>query len=227
MDLAKIYYLHEIGAKKNQEDYIWPAPGTASLDDRIFIVCDGVGGSQNGEIASRIVSESAGNSLLKTGQTKISTAYINQLLSEAKAKLLNYARGHGLSADMATTFTLLIFLNEKAFISWCGDSRVYHIRNGEILFQTEDHSLVNSLVKNGEITSEEALAHPQKNIILKAIKADDTEPEADGYWMNEIKDGDYFLLCTDGLLENIGERDIKFLLNQNDHGSIDLVQSFQ
>src|SRR4029077_3065917 len=182
---------------------------------------------QNGEIASRIVAESVGNALLKTVPTKINISYINQLLSDAKNKLLNYAGAHGLSPDMATTFSLLIFIDEKAFISWCGDSRVYHIHKGEILFKTEDHSLVNTLLKNGEITEEEALAHPQKNIILKAIKADDSEPEADGYWVDDIHDGDYFMLCSDGLLENIGERDLKFLLNQNDKGAIDVVLSFQ
>ena len=227
MNLANIYYLHEIGAKKKQEDYIWPAPGTASLDDRIFIVCDGVGGSQNGEIASRIISESVGTTLLKTTPSKINITLVNQLLNEAKGKLLNYARAQGLSSDMATTFSLLVFINGKAFISWCGDSRVYHIRKGEILFKTEDHSLVNTLVKNGEITEEEALSHPQKNIILKAIKADDSEAEADGHWIDDIRDGDYFMLCSDGLLENIGERDLRFLLYQNDKGAIDLILSFQ
>lgn len=227
MTLGNIYYLNEIGAKKNQEDYIWPAPGNASLNDRVFIVCDGVGGSQNGEIASRIVSESVGNALLKAAPAKIGIPFINELLAEAKTKLLTYAKNQNLNLDMATTFTLLAFVNERAFVSWCGDSRVYHMRHGEVRSKTEDHSLVSSLVKTGEITEKEALNHPQKNIILKAIRADDSEPEAEGYWIDDVQSGDYFMLCTDGLLENIGDRDLKFLLNQNDKGSIDLVQSFQ
>jgi PPM family protein phosphatase len=227
MNLSNIYYLNEIGAKKKQEDYIWPAAGSASLNDRIFIVCDGVGGSQNGEIASRIVSESVGNALLKMNTAKINIEYVNQLLSEAKAKLLYYAKSQGLSTDMATTFTLLAFSEDKAFVGWCGDSRVYQIRNGEVIFKTEDHSLVNSLVKSGDITEQEAVKHPQKNIILKAIKADESDPEADGIWLENIQPGDYFLLCTDGLLENIGDRDLRFLLEQNDKGAIDLVLAFQ
>ena len=227
MTLTEIYYLHEIGGKKNNEDYIWPVPGTASPDDKIFIVCDGVGGSENGEVASRIVAQSVGTALLKAATLEIDTPFINQLLGDARLKLVEYAKQHQLSTNMATTFSLLIFIGEKAFISWCGDSRVYHIRNGEILFKTEDHSLVSSLVKSGEITEEEAQTHPQKNMLLKAVNAEEQDPEAEGHWTEEVEDGDYFMLCTDGLLENIGDRDIRFLLEQNDKGSIDLVQSFQ
>lgn len=227
MNLTEIYYLHEIGGKKNNEDYIWPVPGTASPDDKIFIVCDGVGGSENGEIASKIVAQSVGTALLKAPTLEIDTPFVNQLLSDARQKLIDYARLHQLSTNMATTFSLLVFFRERAFLSWCGDSRVYHIRNGEILFKTDDHSLVSTLVKNGEITEEEARTHPQKNMLLKAVNADETDPEADGHWIEEVLDGDYFMLCTDGLLENIGDRDIKFLLEQNDRGSIDLVQSIQ
>jgi PPM family protein phosphatase len=224
---SDIYYLYDIGAKKNQEDYIWPAAGTASADDRIFIVCDGVGGSQNGEIASRIVAESVGNALLKMPANKINPTLINQQLAEAKTKLINYSSAHNLSVDMATTFSLLALIGSKAFIAWCGDSRVYHIQKGEINFKTQDHSLVNTLLQTGNITADEAQSHPHKNIILKAIRADETAPEAECHWIKKIEDGDYFLLCSDGLLENITERDIKFLLEQNDRGTIDLTQSFQ
>ena len=227
MNLTEIYYLHEIGGKKNNEDYIWPVPGTASADDKIFVVCDGVGGSENGEIASKIVAQLVGTTLLKTPTSEIDTPLINKLLSDAKQKLIDYARLHQLSTNMATTFSVLIFVDDRAFIAWCGDSRGYHIRNGEILFKTDDHSLVSSLVKSGEITPEEAQLHPQKNLLLKAVNADEADPEAEGHWIEEVLDGDYFMLCTDGLLENIGDRDIKFLLEQNDRGSIDLVQSIQ
>jgi len=227
MEVTNIYYLHEIGSKKNQEDYIWPVPGTATPEDRIFLVCDGVGGSEKGEVASRIVAESVGNALLKLPVTSIDLALVNQLLNYAQLKLLEYAKTEGLSSDMATTFCLMVFADKKVFISWCGDSRVYHLRKGEILFKTDDHSLVQTLVKSGEITEEEAKVHPQKNMILKAIRADDTHPEAEGHWVEDVADGDYFLACTDGLLENVSERDLRFLLEQNDKGIIDLVPSFQ
>lgn len=227
MDLSNVYYLHEIGGKTNQEDYIWPTEGTASLEDKVFIVCDGVGGSENGEVASRIISESMGKALLTCSSTTISPEHINSLLLTSKQTMTDYARLNGLSLDMATTFTAVILYKNKAFVAWCGDSRIYHLRKGEVLYKSSDHSLVNLLVKNGEITEEEAMTHPQKNIVLKAIKADSAAVEAECDWIVDVQPGDYFLLCTDGLLENITSKDLKFLLNQNDKGNIDLVKSFQ
>lgn len=227
MDLSQIYFLSEVGGKANQEDFIWPEAGKASLHNKVFIVCDGVGGADNGEIASRIISETVGNAISKLENREMSGAIVNTLLTEARNALVKYAQQNGLDTNMATTFTLLVISERKVFISWCGDSRIYHFRNGEILYRTSDHSLVNSLVKSGEITEEEALIHPKKNIILKAIKADDSPIEADHYLINDVQDGDYFMLCTDGLLENIADKDLKFLLTQNDKGNIDIIKAFQ
>lgn len=227
MDLTHIYFLQEIGEKSNQEDYIWPLAGSASLHDKVFIVCDGVGGSENGEIASRIISEYVGNAILKLDKPEMSGAVINELLLKARQVLVQYAVDNGLNTDMGTTFTLLVLSADKAFIAWCGDSRIYHIRNGEILYKTADHSLVNSLVKSGEITEEEALIHPRRNLILRAIKADETSVEADYHFIENLMEGDYLILCTDGLLENITDKHLKLLLIRNDNENIDLIKSFQ
>jgi protein phosphatase len=227
MHLSNIYHLHEIGGKSNQEDYIWPAGGTATLQDSVFIVCDGVGGSENGEVASRIIAETMGQALLTCTPENISAELVNDFMSRSKQQMVNYCKTNGLNADMATTFVALILFTNRAFVSWCGDSRIYHLRAGEILYQSSDHSLVNSLVKNGEITEEEATTHPKKNIILKAIKADTDPIEVDCKWIDDVRDGDYFMLCTDGLLENITNKDLRSLLSQNDEGNIDIVQSFQ
>ena len=227
MDLTNIYFLNEVGSKANQEDSIWPSPGSATLHDKVFIVCDGVGGSEKGEVASRIISETVGGAILKLGNREMSAFLINSLLDQAQEILLQYAHRSGFSTDMATTLTLLVLSEKSVFISWCGDSRIYHIRNGQILYKTSDHSLVNSLIRNGEITEMEAITHPRKNIILKAIKADKSLIEADHHLIEDVQMGDYFLLCTDGLLENITDQDLVFLLKQNDKGSIDLEKGFR
>jgi PPM family protein phosphatase len=218
MQLSHIDYLYEIGGKKNQEDYIWPVSGAANPDSRVFIVCDGVGGSENGEIASRIISESMGAALKDIPVANITDQLIHERLTAAKRGLADYARTHQLSPDMATTFSLLVLGDTKSFIAWCGDSRVYHLRNGAVLYKTSDHSLVNTLLKKGEISEAEALSHPQKNVILKAIKADDSPVEVEHQWIGDIRPGDYFLLATDGLFENISEKEIKTLLDRNDRG---------
>jgi serine/threonine protein phosphatase PrpC len=227
MNLSNIYYLSEIGGKKNQEDYIWPPPGKANLEDRIFIVCDGVGGSENGEIASKIIAESVGKGLSRNPLGNISADLINTELAYAKQKLVDHARVHGLSTDMATTFCLLVLAEQKAFISWSGDSRVYHFRNGEVLYKTSDHSLVNTLIKKGEISEQDALSHPQRNVILKAIKADDSQVETEDHWIKDIRNGDYFLLCTDGLFENLTDKHFEHLLKQNDKGNFDIIETLQ
>jgi PPM family protein phosphatase len=227
MHLTDIFYLHEIGSKKKQEDYLWPLPGKASPEDRIFIVCDGVGGSSGGDVAARIVAETVGTALQKTPPDEVSLSLVNDLLENARRDLVDYAAVNGFGAGMATTFVLLLFAGEKAFIAWLGDSRVYHLRHGRVLFRTEDHSLVHSLVRKGEITEEEARTHPQRNLLLKAVRADDTRPEAEGFWIEDIQDGDYFLLCSDGLMENVREADLFFVLEQHEKGTMKLEKGFR
>lgn len=227
MNLSNIYFLHEIGGKKKQEDYIWPSENSATPDDKIFIICDGVGGSENGELASKIVSEFVAATLQEIPTANLSTKTINDILLLAQQKLVSHAKLYALNTDMATTFTLLALNDDKAFVAWCGDSRVYHLRNGKVLYKTSDHSLVNTLVKKGEITEEEAQLHPQRNIILKAIKADNSPIEAEAHWITDINNGDYFMLCTDGLLENITDTDLTILLKQKDENNTDLISAFQ
>jgi PPM family protein phosphatase len=227
MILAKFYYLNETGSKKNQEDFIWPSPRSVGKDNKIFIVCDGVGGSSKGEIASRLVAEYMGNALSKADIPLLSIERINTLLEKARNVLKEYARTRQAGTDMATTFTLLALHADRAFIAWCGDSRVYHFRSGKVLYKTEDHSLVNSLVKAGEISETDAIVHPQKNVILKAIKADSPSIEAEGGWSLPVEDGDYFLLCTDGLLENWRDDALAALLSSPHEDNVNLADLFQ
>jgi PPM family protein phosphatase len=226
MEVTEIFYIHEIGSKKNQEDYLWPLPRLATPDDRIFIVCDGVGGAGHGEVASKIVAETVGAALQKASPDAIGLPMINGLLESARDKLLDYAVANIQAGEMATTFTLLYLAGERAFISWLGDSRVYHLRHNSVMYRTEDHSLVFSLIKSGEISEDEARSHPQRNVLLRAVRTDDTKPLAEGHWIEDIQDGDYFLLCTDGLLENITENDLFFILRQHEKGTLDIYKGF-
>ena len=227
MNITETWHLHEIGQKKNQEDYIWPVDGKPSPDENVFIVCDGVGGSENGEVASRFIADFVARSVKAFSAEQLSTVLINELLIDARAGLMEFASKNGLNEEMATTFSLLSLFPEKAFVAWCGDTRVYHVRAGKILFKTEDHSLVNALKKEGEITEEEARLHPQKNIILRAVKADGSPIDAEAHWIGDIQEGDFFLLCTDGVLENISDEDIQHLLSGTDRQKKDLTESFQ
>jgi protein phosphatase len=216
MRVLDFKYIHEIGNKKKQEDSIWPDPSDVSTSTTCFIICDGVGGSENGEIASKYIAEYTGQILSQANKREISLDLVNSVLQKARAGLIEKADSLLLNHDMATTFVMVKFVDRRAFISWCGDSRIYHIRKGQILYRSSDHSLVNLLINRGEITEEEARRHPQKNVITKAIRVESPEINADSAWIDHIADGDYFLLCSDGLLEMLTDGNINEIFSRND-----------
>jgi len=208
-----IYYLLEVGHKSKQEDYIWPIPGKANKNDRVFIVCDGAGSFDSGGAASKLVCQFMAAEVLKFGEHRISGVLIDRLLMEARDRLITYAREYRLDTDLGTTFSMLILYDSKVLISWYGDSRIYHLRRGEILFKTEDNSLVSEPTKNASIA--------------RGIKADSSPIYAETKWIEDVLDGDYFLLCSKSIIENVTEDDIKLLVSQNGKANIDLTGSFK
>jgi hypothetical protein len=127
--------------------------------------------------------------------------------------LITYAREYRLDNELATTFTMLILYDQKVLMSWYGDSRIYHLRGGEILFRTEDNSLDSEPMKNTNIA--------------RGIKADSSPINAEIKWIEDVQNGDYFLLCSKGIIENVTDEDIKFIVSQNDKASVDLTGSFR
>ena len=123
-----------------QEDYIWPVAGEATGNDKVFIVCDGYGSFHNGGIASKSICQFMAAKVLKITEREMSGELINKLLSKARDRLIAYTREYRLDTDLATTFSMLVLYNQKVLVSWYGDSRIYHMRGGEILFRTEDSS---------------------------------------------------------------------------------------
>lgn len=195
--------------KPHQEDSMFPEFGKQSDDDRLFILCDGMGGHDAGEVASATVCEAMSRSVLNDGHDKEGVFTVddfNEALNAAFDALDE--KDSGAEKKMGTTMTFLKLHNEGAFIAHMGDSRVYQIRPGkngeetEIKFQTEDHSLVNDLIKVGELTKDEARYSKQKNIITRAMQPNmGRRPKADIYETVDIKAGDYFYMCSDGMLE--------------------------
>jgi len=222
-----IFYLFETGEKTKQEDFIWPAPGNATVNDQVFIVCDGAGSFENGEIASQLISQFMAAKILKYPENRMSTELINKLLIEGRERLITYAREYKLDTDLATTFSMLVLYDQRAMISWYGDSKVYHVRNGEILFKTEDNALVGELVQLSEISSEGEHVHSGSNNVFHGIKADSASIYAETRWIDDVQDGDYFLLCTKGLCEVMTDEDVTSLLGSNQPSNGDLAESFK
>jgi len=230
--LAPPLSYHQQGKRPYQEDARYPdtdRPGT----DRpaFFIVCDGVGGQDKGEVASRTVCDTFGYLLEGDPNPRPDDpmSSIRLILLPEKPQHFKILFGHVYDQfrrvarlqcpTMATTLTFLSFHEGGYIAAHCGDSRIYHIRPGHgIVYQSEDHSLVQELVRNGVITPAEAVNHPQGNIITRCIMlpqgdADpDAEPNVTLHLSSDVQAGDYFLLCTDGVVHEASEAFILSLL---------------
>ncbi len=225
----KVYSIWHCGKRvdaegnPHQEDSMFPAYGQAKESDRLFILCDGMGGHDAGEVASATVCEAMSKSIL-AAVPDAEGDFSEEVLKDALADAFDAldAKDDGTAKKkMGTTMTLLKLYNKGCCIAHMGDSRVYHIRPGKraedtrILFRTEDHSLVNDLVKIGELTEEEAKHSRQKNVITRAMQPHtERRPRADVYYSSDIRPGDYFYLCSDGMLENMEDYQLCYFFSE-------------
>ena len=152
----------ETGGRVNNEDAIYPAVGQGVGGERaLFVVCDGVGGAEKGEVASALACESLAESLVAT-DSKLTERRIQEAVKHTEIRFDEYIAAHPEAAGMATTMTLLALDGGRGVtVAHIGDSRVYQFREGRITFCTEDHSLVNVWVKLGRITAHHHARHPR------------------------------------------------------------------
>ena len=160
--------------------------------------------------------------LWKTGRWAIAIdpCYISKAGKKAP-HIGRFWSGCAQSEKMGTTMTFLMLHKEGATIAHVGDSRVYQIRplknedRAEFIFQTEDHSLVNDLIKIGELTPEEAENYPRKNVITRALQPHlEHRYKADIVTLKDIRPNDFFYMCSDGMLEEASNANLCFMLNQ-------------
>ncbi len=192
----------EKGRRENNEDFIYPLSELANSGQRLFMVCDGVGGAEKGEVASALACDSFQtffNTFLDEDDP--SEDFINRAVRYTESRFDEYVAQHSEAQGMATTMTLLYIGVSGVTIAHIGDSRIYHFRQGEIMYETEDHSLVNSWVKLGQMTKEEAATYPKKNVITRALMGTEYSVDADVAFIKDIQEGDVFFLCTDGVTE--------------------------
>lgn len=200
----------ERGRRDNNEDYVLPAPGKAVIQDRLFIVCDGVGGAQRGELASLLAGEAMFRYFKTHPNVPVTAPFVRsalQSVEEAFDQAIASEPDANLTG-MSTTLTVLSLHDQGVTIGHVGDSRVYHIRGEAILHQTTDHSLVNELIRAKQITPEEALSHPRRNVITRAIQGSGRPSSITVYITQDIAPDDYFFLCTDGVLECLKNEDL-------------------
>ena len=182
--------------RKNNEDSLLVGEGR---DETLFAVADGIGGFEAGEVASSIAIEAF--------KELDPSSPLEDAIREANQRILATARGDEKLSGMGTTVVAMRFGGTReepaAEISHVGDSRAYLLRGGDLKPVTEDHSLVAELVRSGDLTRAQASEHPQKNLITRALGAEE-EVEADTIVL-PVKPGDRLLLCSDGLSDMVPE----------------------
>lgn len=214
--LKQPYSFHQIGERANQEDARFPDCDIPQGIKPAFVVCDGVGGQDKGEIASRTVANAIGMYMSNVDLTQcFDTKDFSLVLEYTFSKLSKAIKIGG--REMATTMTFVCFHKGGAFCAHIGDSRIYHVRpNVGILYRSEDHSLVNALVHSGNITPEEAINHPKNNVITRClgyVENNSRRPSATSIQIEDIEGGDYFFLCSDGVLHNMDDSHLVEILS--------------
>ncbi|HHZ19312.1 MAG TPA: Stp1/IreP family PP2C-type Ser/Thr phosphatase [Firmicutes bacterium] len=187
--------------EKNEDSMGWR--------DGLFVVADGMGGHNAGEVASALAVEYI---LRIKGKSDFRRA-LKRAVEQANRALLDMAGKDPNCSGMGTTLAVLYIKDDKAVIGHIGDSRVYQWRQGELRRLTRDHSLVEELVANGGITAEQARNHPQRNILTRALGTPNL-PEIELVEL-PIEAGDRFLLCTDGLSGPLSDEEIAAVISED------------
>lgn len=229
--LNQPFSFSEIGMKECQEDKVYPAVGKATTASRYFLVCDGLGGYDAGDRAATLVTEAFAryfrNNPPEDG--RVDEAYFTRGL-RAAYKALNVLEYSDPKRRPGTTLTCLYLGSNGVLVAHIGDTRIYQVRPGRgIVFKTEDHSVVNEMLKRGEITEAEARVHPRRNVITRAMQTGLERPfRADVKLLTDVRAGDYFFMCTDGVREQVNDTQLVDALSDstiNDEEKIEAITS--
>jgi serine/threonine protein phosphatase PrpC len=187
--------------RHNEDAYVIEPP--------LFAIADGMGGAQAGEVASRLATAA----LKEAGANGGGERRIADLIQEANRRVYDRSSSDPNTSGMGTTITVALVENDQVAFGHVGDSRAYLIRDAQMEQLTEDHSLVNELLKTGKLSREEAEVHPQRSVITRALG---TDPDVDvDTFSVRAEDGDLFLLCSDGLTDMVSEESILDVVERN------------
>ena len=211
----------QMGRRDCQEDSRIPDLDEIDISQRFFAICDGVGGNCCGDLASKTVCDTIQQELSGYGLEDMpySDNDLGSLLNDVYIAI-NKVSNHE-NRDMATTLALVIFHQGGVLLAHIGDSRIYLLRrNQDVIYRSEDHSVVNELVKSGIIQPEEATVHPQKHIITRAICPTQMEQDrvlATVAHVSDLHRGDVVFLCSDGVTECLSDKQLTSILLKPKH----------
>lgn len=211
----KTFSMTHIGQRREtNQDYMFTSETAVGNLPNLFLVADGMGGHAAGDYASRFTVEKIVEYIGKSGQRE-PVAVIKEAVRYANRLLLEVATSDVSKAGMGTTIVAAVCEDDKLYTANVGDSRLYVINHERITQITRDHSLVEEMVRMGEMDRADAKAHPDKNIITRAIGV---LPEVSvDFFETCLEPGDTILMCTDGLTNMVEDADIKrIVLGQRD-----------
>ncbi len=205
----KTFSITDIGQRRDMnQDYVYTSEKPVGNLPNLFIVADGMGGHNAGDYASKYTVETIVDVISKSEQTE-PVAIMEEAIQTANRMLIDRANENESMKGMGTTVVVLTILDAHLYVANVGDSRLY-IVNQTIQQITKDHSLVEEMVRMGEMDKEVAKGHPDKNIITRAIGA---LPEVSiDFFEIEIEEGDHILMCSDGLTNMIEDNDIRSII---------------
>lgn len=217
----KTFSMTDIGRRREMnQDYMYTSENPVGKLPNLFVVADGMGGHAAGEYASRFTVETLVGLIAESGAEE-PVAVMREAVAGANARLLEEARNDRTKTGMGTTVVAATLLGNCLYVANVGDSRLYIINHEAVRQVTRDHSLVEEMVRLGEIDKADAKDHPDKNIIMRAVGASD-ELSAD-FFEVEISPDDIVLMCTDGLTNMLDDEDIKKIVL----GGRDIVETAQ
>lgn len=202
----RVYAATDIGQQRNtNQDYVYATENRIGLLPNLLVVADGMGGHRGGDYASRFVVEGL-RSLIKNSKETEPVKILSNAISEVNRKLWMEAQNNEQLYNMGTTLVAATIVDMKLYVANVGDSRLYVIENKTIRQLTKDHSLVEEMVQNGELSKADARNHPKKNMITRALGID-KKVEID-FFEAELNHASKVLLCSDGLTNMLEDDEI-------------------
>ena len=216
----KTFSLTDVGrVRESNQDYVYTSESPVGNLPNLFIVADGMGGHNAGDFASKYTVEQIVSYIEKAPMTN-PVDLIRGAVTKANASLMAQAKSDTSLSGMGTTVVIATIVDDCMYVANVGDSRLYLLRD-ELTQITRDHSLVQEMVRMGEMDASEAKSHPDKNIITRAVGA--FEDLAIDFFEEHVEPGDVILMCTDGLSNMVDDTDIRQMIQTGR----DVVQKVQ
>ena len=209
----KSFGLTDIGKKRKvNQDYLFFSDEAVGCFPNLYIVADGMGGHKAGDKASSY-SVTRFVELARKAEKDLPFLSMEKILKQVNHEVFQLSRREEEYAGMGTTFVAATVVDKVVYVMTVGDSRLYYY-DGNLKQVTMDHSLVEELVRAGELNRQESRNHPQKNIITKAVGvSEDIQPD---FFMLDIQEGEKILLCSDGLTNMVDDEKLEEIMSESE-----------